>query len=100
MSATHWATVVLWAGAIPTTLFVAIYGLSNHWWRSWIGRALLVSTTGLALLFDLSLLNHYHPLAITLTWSNVVVGFVALGGWLKLVALLTDKWRTCGRRAS
>lgn len=94
MSAMQWSTVLLWAGAVPGTLFVLIYGLGgNHWWLSWIGRALFISTLGLALLFDLSLFNHYHPLVLTVTESNVVVGFVALGVWLKLVALLADKWR-------
>lgn len=80
-------------GAITLTLFVLLYAFSVRWWEFWIGRALMVSSTGTAGLIDLALLNRVigreYALAEPLLLSVLV--FMSMGGVLKLVALLVDK---------
>ena len=87
---------VCW-GAVASTLFVILYpSLSPGWRRTWIGWALLTSSTALALLLDLSVAGrvfgreflHYDSVVI------VVTTLVALGATLKLMALLVMKARS------
>lgn len=85
--------------AIEATLFVLIYGATTHWWTTWIGRALLTSSLGLALLLDTSLLNRWFGFVLP-DWGLIVMLVVIFGGaTLKLTALLTEKydaWHTPG----
>lgn len=83
-------------GAAAATLFVILYpALSPGWRRTWIGWALLTSSTALALLLDLSLAGkvfgreflHYQVIRVGIT------GLVAAGATLKLTALLREKFR-------
>jgi len=93
MSTMDWAFVLIWVAAVPQTLFIAIYGLTNHWWLSWIGRALFASSFGLMLLLDLTLVEHYFPSLIgKQPWlTNFILIVVAAGANLKLTAILIDK---------
>lgn len=96
MTADLWVLIFIWWGAIPATLFVILYPLlSPGWRRTPIGWALLISSTSLALLLDLSLATKIFgpeflardPIRIT------VVALIAAGATLKLVALVTGKVR-------
>jgi hypothetical protein len=85
-------------GAVPLTLFVLLYGFTVRWWEFWIGRALMVSSTGTAALIDLALLNRQigREYALAEPLLLAVLVFMSAGGVLKLVALLVDKvplWR-------
>jgi len=87
-------SVVLVIGmAIPATLFALGYMLTSPWWTTAIGRAMLISTTALALLVDVSLLFYWRggdvPEALTLT----VYAWIFLGAWWKLGAFVVTKWR-------
>jgi hypothetical protein len=94
-----WADVValvLVAGiAPPATLFAIIYGLTVPWWQTLIGRAMLVSSAGLALLVDISLLYQWlgDDYAQRDTVRLAVFGLVFLGAWFKFLALMLEKWR-------
>ena len=88
--------LVCW-GAVAATLFVILYPiLSPGWRRTWIGWALLTSSTALALLLDLTVIgktfgteylhSEYVRVGVTL--------LVALGASLKLTALLVTKVRS------
>lgn len=81
------------AAAIPATLFLILYPiLSPQFYRTWIGRALFTSAGGLAALLDISLLAKWFHLIIP---REVLVGIlvlIAAGAWLKLAALLREKW--------
>jgi hypothetical protein len=100
VSVIDWALVLIWISAVPQTLFIGIYGLTNHWWLSWIGRALFASSFGLALLLDLSLFQYYFPTVLgEQPWlTNVILVIVAAGANLKLFALLLDKLPGSRRR--
>lgn len=97
---------VLRIGAPATSLFVFLYGFTVRWWEFWIGRALMVSSTGMALLCDVALLNRVYPKGYPLQEDVVLtlLCFISMGGFLKLTALLVDKvplwlgWR--GRHGS
>lgn len=80
-------------GALPLTLFVLLYGLTVRWWEFWIGRALMVSSTGTAALIDLALLNREigRSYALAEPLLLAVLVFMSAGGVLKLIALLVDK---------
>lgn len=84
---------LVYGTAPPATLFALIYGLTTPWWRSLIGRALLVSSTALALLVDLALLFQWlGPEYLGRSYVRVTVfGLVCLGAWLKFAALVGMK---------
>lgn len=83
---------LVYGTAIPATTFAVTYGLTTPWWTTMIGRALLVSSSALALLVDLSLVSNWWGIILP-EW--VVIGVFALiftGAWLKLLALAGQKW--------
>lgn len=86
------------AAAIPATAFVVLYPiLSPQFWRSWIGRALFTSSLGLALLLDLSLAAKWFEwLAPRAVLTGILI-VIALGAWLKLAALLREKFHATRR---
>lgn len=92
---------LVYAAAPPVTVFVVLYGFTTPWWTTWIGRALLVSSIGFALLLDLSAAyqllgaDYLGRAAVRLT----VLSIVCAGAWLKLIALLVEKRRGHQRRS-
>lgn len=84
---------VLRIGAPATSLFVILYGFTVRWWEFWIGRALMVSSTGMAMLCDVALLNRLFPKGYPLQQDVILtlLCFISMGGFLKLLALLVDK---------
>lgn len=67
-----------------------VYGASTHWWRDWIGRALFIKATGVAILIGVSAAFHHlgpdYPLRDT--FRLVGAALVCVGVNLALVALL------------
>jgi len=94
MSVDTIAAVLVLLAAPPATLFPLLY-VWLPWWRSAVGRALMVSSTGLALLIDVSLarmwLGEDYPLrdAVRLT----VYTLITVGVYFKLAALLITQWK-------
>lgn len=94
---TPWADTVALITVIgiapAATLFAIIYGFTVPWWQTMIGRAMLASSVGLALLVDISLL--YNWLGDDYSLRDMVrlsVFFtVFLGAWFKLGALVKEK---------
>ena len=95
MTADTAAILLVLSAAPPATLFPLIYGFTVRWWTFPIGRALMVSSTALGLLIDISLLynwlgdDYYLRDVVRLT----VFGLISAGAWLKLVAILLEKTR-------
>ena len=97
MSVDRWVEIGVWVGAICSTAFTLTYPfLSPGWRRTVIGWALLVSSSALALLLDLSLatkvlgpewIKQHPPIRISIVW------LVAAGTVLKVVALWGGKAR-------
>lgn len=89
------ALVIVAAIAPPATLFAIIYGLTVPWWATTIGRAMLISSTGLALLVDISLLYQVFGENYALRdWVRLsVFMIVCLGAWYKFGALVLEKVR-------
>jgi hypothetical protein len=95
MSAADLSLFFIWVGAIPQTVFVLLYGFASPWYRYTTGRAIFTKALGLALILDLSIaVHHFGQLP---TWVGpVVLGFVAVGCWLQLGALVHER-RSGGR---
>lgn len=87
------AVVIVAAIAPPATLFAIIYGFTVPWWETMIGRAMLISSTGLALLVDISLL--YQVFGDNYAARDVVrlsvFLIVCAGAWWKFAALVNEK---------
>jgi hypothetical protein len=96
MSADTAAVLLVLSAAPAATLFPLIYGLTVRWWTFWIGRALMVSSTGLGLLIDISLIYNWlgDDYALRDVVRLTVYAFITLGAWLKLVAILLEKFRS------
>lgn len=102
MNADLLAAFLVTAAAPPLTLFPFFYAwiARGVWWRASAGRALMVSTTGLALLVDISLAYQVfgddYPYRDVV--RNTVYALIAAGAWLKFGSLIYE-WRK-GRRES
>lgn len=94
-----WAEIValITVAAIApfATAFTVIYFWTVPWWQTIIGRAMLASSAGLALLVDISLL--YQWLGDDYQQRDIVrlsVFFtVLIGAVFKLAALVLEKYR-------
>ena len=102
MTADLAAVLLVLAAAPPATLFPLCYGwiARGVWWRSPAGRALMTSSTALALLIDISLVYQWlgDDYALRDVVRLTVFALVALGAWLKFGALIYE-WRQ-GRKNS
>lgn len=93
MTIEFWVDILVIAAAIPATLFVILYPiLSPQFWRTWIGRALETSSFGLAILLDLSLVAKWFGWQAPRVSVLVILAIIAAGAWLKVVALVMNKF--------
>lgn len=94
MNADTAATVLVIAAAPAATLFPFVYAwvARGIWWRTPTGRALMASSTGLALLIDISLVYKAFgdDYALRDAVRLSVYALIALGAWLKFGALLYE----------
>lgn len=93
---TEVALKAIWVGAIAYTAFLLTYvwWARSVWWRVPAGGALVVSSLASTLLLTLSLVFRYvevDPLTAAII-TVIVVGLVALGGILKLGAIVWEMW--------
>lgn len=90
------AAVVLVLGiAVTSTLFAAAYMFTRPWWSTPIGRALLISSTSLALLTDIALLYQWlgDDYALRDVVRLTVYTLIFLGASLKCVAFVAERRR-------
>lgn len=90
MTSQNASLVLLWFACPPATVFVLVYGFFQPWFRSWSGRALFVSSTGLALLLNINLLFRLTDWALLARegWvRNLVYVLITAGAYLMLAAL-------------
>ena len=94
MSADTVAVLLVLAAAPAATLFPFLYGwvARGVWWRTPTGRALMTSSTALALLIDISLAYKVFgdDYALRDVVRLTVYALIALGAWLKLGALVYE----------
>lgn len=96
MSADLIAVLLVIAAAPAATAFPIAYAwiARGLWWRTPAGRALMTSSTALALLIDVSLL--YQAFGDDYPGREIVrltvFGLIAAGAWLKFGALIYE-WR-------
>ena len=94
MSADTLAVVLVIAAAPAATTFPFAYAWISRgvWWRTPTGRALMTSSTALALLIDISLAYKFFgdDYALRDVVRLTVYALIALGAWLKLGALIYE----------
>lgn len=99
MSADTAATLLIALAGVAYTLFVVLYAATVRWWDSLAAIALMISSSGLMLLINISLLyqwlgdDYYLREVVRLT----VFFWIGVGGWVKLVALVWSKFTYSGR---
>ena len=78
----HWVRIMMAITACCVTLFPLLYGLIAPWYRSHLGRAVLLQSVSVALVVDISAYAQYWTLSEdiqNLFLINVVfLGFVCL----------------------
>ncbi len=80
--------------ALPATfLYPLIYGLTSPWWKTWIGRALMVEALGVFTLMVFSALFYYFGPDYYGRDSIRIGGmiFACLGFYMVLIALIKVK---------
>lgn len=100
MSVDTIAVLIIIAMAPAWTALPILVAFTTPWWRTLLGRALMVSTLGTGLLVDISLL--YQWLGDDYFLRDVVrlsvYGLICVGGWLMLLAFVRTKIRARRRR--
>lgn len=104
-----WRDPAFWlyfAGWLPYTLHVLVYGLGSPWYRSEIGRAFFLSKLALCLVFSFVLsvfiFGQYEGLLVV---RAVLIGTVACAAWYQLSVTVRIQRRArldlpCPRRRS
>lgn len=84
---------LVYAAWPATLLYPVIYGLTSPWWKSWIGRALMVEAVGVFTLLTFSVLfQWFGPDYWGRNFVRISGMAVAMVGfWLVLFALLRVK---------
>lgn len=81
-----WAgTILILLGAVPSTLFVLVYGVIAPWWRSREGVHLFGFTLTIALLLDLSLV-------LRLTGQFRGIRIIALAIFLSIAGFMWQRF--------
>jgi hypothetical protein len=90
--------VILAATIIPGTFVPIFYGTQFPWKQFLEGKAVLISSTGLALLIDLAMLFRVIPipLPVMLVIADAVYLVIFVGVMYKAVALIRN-WRRSRR---
>ena len=82
---------MLWVCTVAQSLFVVVW-LTQRWWVTRVGRALMAKSAALAVIFAASLWAFYRgPLPVWLGRS--IFGAVTLAIVLQFVALAYEVWR-------
>lgn len=89
----HWTVRLVHASAIGQTLFVFEWFLLP-WYRTVVGRALMVKSFTLMLYLDWTLVvYHWGPLTDQQTIAVVLFGLITVGIWSQVAAITHEMWR-------
>lgn len=87
---------------LPSLIFPLVYGLTAQWWKSIIGRALLINSVGVCLLITFTnlfqILGPDYMTRDTLRVAGITV--LVLGLWFQATAIVKAKvhqYRTPGQ---
>lgn len=88
-----WSVRLLHISAVGQTLFVLIW-MTLPWFKSWVGRALMVKSLALMALLDEALLFYYLPPVPHEALLGVLIfALVCLGIWSQVAAIGFEMWR-------
>lgn len=95
MNAEQWGTFLAFVCAPAANLFPLLYGTTAPWWRSWTGRAIIISKVGLALLVDAAVLFRWNGAKPYWGFNELRLGAFALitvGTYLYLFAFAHEQY--------
>jgi hypothetical protein len=82
---------MLWVSTVAQTLFVVLW-LTQRWWTTRVGRALMAKSAALAVIFMASVWAYYQgPLPVWL--GRLIFGAVTLAIVGQFLALAFEVWR-------
>lgn len=87
------AIIVVVGIAATSSTFAVVYATTRPWWTTTIGRAMLISSSGLALLTDIALLYNFlgDDYALRDAVRLTVYIVILIGSCYKLRALLRER---------
>lgn len=95
MNADQVSLLLVVAAVPPVNLFLFIYGFALPWYRTHIGRSLIISSLGLAALVDISFLYRIMGDEYQGRDAARIVAFsiVVLGAWYQFIAFMAERRR-------
>jgi hypothetical protein len=97
----RWSRVVLTITAVCVTLFPVLYGLIAPWYRSHLGRAVLLQSVSVALAIDISAYAQFWTLTSDIQTMFVInlvfLGFICLASLYLTATLLYINMRKFNR---
>lgn len=88
--------ILLTITGVAATLFPVIYTLIAPWWKSMIGRALVLSDISLALLVDIALLAYWFHWVISTHVTTAILVLIAAAAVMRCLAIINiqvSAWR-------
>lgn len=88
----QWTLVALTIAAVPITAFPLLYFIFSPWYKSQLGRAMLLKSFSVALAIDFSVVYRYWTFtdnlrALLITWFFIVI-FIGVGATYQLSVLI------------
>lgn len=97
MTALDWQLALITLAAVAATAFPILYTAVAPWWRSTVGRSLVVSETSLAALLDVALAAYWGHFHVPSPVATSLYTLIAVGAWMRLGALIHEQ---LGKRRS
>ena len=88
MTALDWQLALLTLAAVAATAFPILYTAVAPWWRSVVGRSLVVSEASLAALLDVALIAYWWHFRVPTPVATSLYTLIAVGAWMRLGALI------------
>lgn len=94
MSADNVFLLITYMALPAVILYPLIYGLTSPWWKSWLGRALLIKAVGiLVLVLFIVFFNLFGPSYWGREGFRIGgMAFICVGCWTVLFAMLDVKY--------
>jgi hypothetical protein len=91
VSVLDWQIALITAAAVAATLFPILYTFIAPWWRTVVGRSLVISEVSLAALLDTALLAYWFHTTVPSPIRTSLYTLIAIGAWMRIGALIDQQ---------
>lgn len=89
-----WEMRLVYAAAVPQTIYVLGFGMRNEWWTSLIGWGQFTKALAVGLLLDLTVAQDlFGPLPYARQLGLVIVVLLFVGAWLQASSWIVERRR-------